>query len=497
MNSTVMKLLVLAIAIPAIVSTVWGSEGDTLWTRYYGGDFNQVANAACSTGDGGCLVAGHTQHSYTDDWDMYAVRLTASGDTLWTHDYGITDYYEEARDVCPSGDGGFMLAGNTNAYTPTWADMYLMKINANGDTAWSEHYGGLYAEVAYSICPTGEGGFLLTGKTDSFIPPGGGLYLVRVDASGGVIWSFAYGGESGIAYDAVATLDGGFVVVGYLWTASNGEDAYIFKVNSAGEMVWNLQCGGSEDDFATAICPAGDGGYMVAGYTGSFGAGSWDVYLIKVDASGDTVWTRTYGGTSFEEAWGVIPSNDGNYLLAGHTGQTTTTYTDMLLVKLDPAGNQLWWKTYGGDNEDQAAALCASDDGHYYLAGRSISFTWPYLDAYVVKVDGTASAVEPGLPRPGSSSFNLYPCHPNPFNPSTVISFELRAASFVTLEVFDVNGRMVSGSGTTPTTDGRGQWFPAGIHQITFDGSNLPSGLYFAKLTAGENIDVQKLVLLK
>jgi hypothetical protein len=353
---------------------------------------------------------------------------------------------------------------------------------------WSEHYGGDYPEVAYCICPTGDGGFLLAGKSDSF--PGGGLRLVRVNALGGVMWAYSYSGQSGIAYEALPTTDGGFVIAGYVETWTNGNDAYVFKVDDAGDPVWARTLGGPNDDFATAICPAGDGGVMVSGYTSSFGAGSWDMYLIKVGSTGDTVWTRTYGGTSFDQAWDITPSIDGNFLLAGHTGSAGAGNADMALVKIDPAGNQIWFRTYGGIDEDKAEAVCSSGDGHYYLVGRTASFTTPaYFDAYVVKVDGTVSSVLPEIPSQFPATFTLHPCRPNPFNPTTTIRYELRVASHVSLKVYNTAGRLV-----VTLVDGMRQ---AGMHQATFAGSGLASGIYLAKLQAGEFKAVQKLVLLK
>jgi hypothetical protein len=486
-----MRAIILSIVILFTLGagSVRAAEGDTLWTRHYGGDFNQVAYDVSPSGDGGCVMAGYISHEYATPWNMYAIRMAANGDTVWTREYGTDDFHEEAHTLCPSGDGGYMLAGYTNAYGP-WSDIELRKIDGAGQLQWTTAYGGSMYEVAYAICPAyyGGAGFLMAGKSGSYA--GGELYLICVSASGYEAWWWNYGNSSGIVYDIVPAGDGGYVAAGYLDTWTEGSDAYVFKVNAAGDPLWEHAIGGAIDDFATSVCPAGDGGFLVAGYTSSFGAGSWDMYLIKVDADGDTLWTRTLGGPSFDQAWDIIPANDGNFLLAGHTGSYGAGNADFYLVKVDPAGNLLWSRTYGGADEDKAEALCASGDGHYYLAGKTASFTTPaYFDAYIIKVDGTVLDAEIESPQVSPGSFALYPLRPNPFNASTVLSFELRVASQVSLKVYDTAGRSVAS-----LVEG---WRDAGEHQVTFDGSNLATGIYLARLETGSFSAVQKLVLLK
>ena len=231
--------------------------------------------------------------------------------------------------------------------------------------------------------------------------------------------------------------------------------------------------------------------------TGVVFAGSWDMYLIKVNDLGDTLWTRTYGGPSYDEAWGIIPGSDGNFLVAGHTGSYGAGDADFYLVKIDPEGNPLWSRTYGGTGEDKCGGLCASGDGDYYLAGRTASFTTPaYFDAYILKIEGAGTAVLPDDPQPLPDKVELLPPFPNPFNTSTAISYELQAASLVSLQVYDTAGRLVATLVDGPQA--------SGAHSVTFDGSNLASGIYLARLATKPSDSgnptytaTQKLVLMK
>jgi hypothetical protein len=479
------KFLILALALLFTIDTTDAAEGDTLWTRHYGGSYHQAAYAVCPSGDGGCVAAGYMAHSASGAWNMYALRMTATGDTLWTSEYGTQDFDETAYALCLAGDGGYLLAGSGG---PT-SDIELRKISSLGNLVWYQHYGQYnYVESAFSIIPAGNDIFLMAGE--NFSPPGG-AYLLEVNSGGLGLWSEYYGEEHECAYSVISTADGGFLGVGSTERfGTNNYDVFAFRTNDSGDTLWTLLFGGPQSDVATSVCPAGDGGYMVAGYTASFGAGSWDMYLIKVSDSGDTLWTRTYGGSLVDEAWAIVPSNDGNFLLAGMTGSFGDYNGDVYLIKVDPDGNLLWSRTHGGAEEDKALSLCSSGDGHYYLAGETASFTTPaYFDAYLLKVDGTVSASEPESPQVSPRRFTLFSCQPNPFNATTILRFELPVAGYVHLEVFDIQGRCVRAYNYT--------LLPAGRHQITFDASGLASGIYLAKLEAGVFSAVQKLVLLK
>ena len=150
-------------------------------------------------------------------------------------------------------------------------------------------------------------------------------------------WSKTYGGPNVDATDAlVKTSDGGYAVVGY--TASFGagsRDAWLVKTDWAGNELWNQTYGGPNDDFACALVQTSDGGYALAGYTKSFGAGGLDFWLVKTDASGIVQWNRTYGGTGADVAYALVQTSDGGYALAGYTYSFGAGSADAWLVKTD------------------------------------------------------------------------------------------------------------------------------------------------------------------
>jgi arginine repressor len=208
---------------------------------------------------------------------------------------------------------------------------------------------------------------------------------VKLDSSGNVQWTKTIGGSySDVANSIIQSSDGGYVVAG--WTESFGAgktDIYVVKLDSAGNVVWAKTIGGSSYDFANSITQSSDGGYVVAGYTSSFGAGG-DIYIVKLDSDGNVVWTKTIGGSSEDVARSIIRSSDGGYVVAGYTGGY-----DIYIVKLDSSWNVLWTKVIRGGHV--ANSIIQSSDGGYVVASSIYGVGAGNYDFYVVKMDANGN----------------------------------------------------------------------------------------------------------
>ncbi len=269
-----------------------------------------------------------------------------------------------------------------------------------------------------------------------------------------------------------------------------------------GNTIWSNTYGGFNREIPAAIIPTLDGGYLLA--CDMFLLPYWetcDACLFKTDGEGNLLWSKRYGGDHLdEELSSIIQTNDGDFLAVGKVGVFVAGWVDLWLVKTSAEGDSLWSQTYGGSGGEWPATLLQIDNGNYLVGGSTTSFGGGYTDFWMLCLEGTPAGIEPSSSSRLPNLF-LYHPHPNPFNGETVLSFELPIASFVRLEVFDVNGRPVGAHGCASTPGGGStpalQWYPAGTHHITFDGRDLPSGIYLARLQAGELTSVQKLVLMK
>jgi hypothetical protein len=251
---------------------------------------------------------------------------------------------------------------------------------------WNQTYGSSEEDVANSLVQTSDGGFVVAGYTKAF-DIDGDAWLVKTDASGNVEWNRTYGEEDWDRINSlVKTSDGGYALAGYTYSFSAGfGDFWLIKTDSSGNMEWNKIFGEYDLDRANSLVETYDGGFALAGYTNSFGAGHYDFWLIKTDSSGNLEWNQTYGGVDQDIAWSLIQTSDGGFVLAGETLSFGAGDHDFWLVKTDSSGNMEWNQTFGKEDYDFAYSIVESIDGGYALAG--ISRSEDSADFWLIKTD--------------------------------------------------------------------------------------------------------------
>ncbi len=487
-----MRTVVVLTLLSSITTTIGGiipvSAQETSWIKTYGGNGNDQAHAVQQTTDGGYIVAGWTSFYETGSTDVYLLKTDFFGDTLWTKTYG-TSTYEKGNFVRQTPDAGYIIVGEV--YISGYYDIYVVKTDSQGNVQWTNTYGGIYSEEGYCIQPTWDGGYIVIGTTYSYGWGAADMYVLKLDAFGDTLWTKTYGGLGEDEGSSIQpTADSGYILAGFSASYSAGAyDVYLVKTDSLGMILWRRTYGGFNNDYGLSVQQTSDGGYIIAGSTNSFSTGDWDIYLIKTNAEGDTLWTKRYGDKRDDFGYSVQQTTDEGYIVAGRTKPPGTDPDNVYLIKTDSQGDTLWTKIYGGSYEDVGYSVQQTMDEGFIVAGYTSDFEASPSDVVLIKTDP-----EGWVGVAGSAIYNLYeftfpPPHPNPFNPTTVISYELQAASFVTLGIYDLSGRRV-----TMLVEGQQT---AGTHEATFNGSDLASGIYLAKLTAGENTAVQKLVLLK
>jgi len=171
--------------------------------------------------------------------------------------------------------------------------------------------------------------------------------------------------------EIIQTLDGGYIIVGYTGSFGNGDDdVWLIKTDANGREQWNRTFGGVKEDRGFSVQQTSDGGYILAGYTYSYGAGSYDIWVIKTNTIGEEQWNKTFGETSLDKANSIKNTNDGGYILTGITdGWSIDGY--VFLLKIDSAGNSQWEKTYGGFHTyDYGVSVTQTQDNGYMIVGR-------------------------------------------------------------------------------------------------------------------------------
>jgi hypothetical protein len=257
---------------------------------------------------------------------------------------------------------------------------------------WAKTYGGGTGyDRATAVQQTSDNGYIVAGYTDSFGAGNADIWLLKLDSSGIVQWQKTYGGtDIDAPWSVQQTSDNGYIVAGYTDSFGAGNaDIWLLKLDSSGIVQWQKTYGGIADDYAFSVQQTSDNGYIVAGSTYSFGAGNDDIWLLKLDSSGIVQWQKTYGGTSTQYALSVQQTSDDGHIIAGCTYSVGTDSRDMWLLKLDSSGIIQWQKTYGGTDWDIAYSVEQTSDNGYIVAGDTDSFGAGLRDMWLLKLDSS------------------------------------------------------------------------------------------------------------
>ncbi len=362
---------------------------DTLWTRTYGGSGYDTGGSVRQTSDGGFIIAGITGSIGPGSWNVYGIKTDANGDTVWTKPYG-GPAWDEGTDASPTSDGGYIFSGWTESFGAGSRDAYLVKTDANGDTVWTRTFGGSSMDVVNWVEQTSDGGYITVGLTTSFGVPVRAVYLIKTDASGNETWHRTYGGNGyDLANCVQQTSDGGYIITGFTQSFGAGEnDVYLIKTDSSGIETWERTFGGASGDGGYVVRETTDGGYIISAYTESFGAGGSDIYLIKTDASGNELWSQTFGGDSTEYGLNVWQTSEGDYVVVGNTNSFGAGSYDAYLLEVDASGNGIWSKTIGGIESDACSGLQQTSDNGYIIAGTTYSYGAGDCDVYLIRLEG-------------------------------------------------------------------------------------------------------------
>ncbi|NIO19798.1 MAG: hypothetical protein GTN76_03420, partial [Candidatus Aenigmarchaeota archaeon] len=393
------SILILIIAIPQSLQAQWA--------MLYGGSGNDWANSVQQTSDGGYIVAGYTESFGEGLWDIWVLKLSFAGDIEWQRTYGGLQN-EEAYSIQETSDGGYIVAGYTDSFGEGNTDIWVLKLTPEGDIEWQRTFGGSGDEWANSIQQTSDGGYIIGGSSNSFGNGEFGFWVIKVSSQGIVEWQDIYTHFVNSYLRSIReTSDGGYITAGHIYPSLNNSfDFLILKLDSIGLIEWQRYYGGSQDDWANAIQETSDGGYFVAGYTESFGAGNLDFWVLKLTSIGNIDWERAYGGSGDDWANSAQQTSDGGFIVAGASDSFGAGLSDFWLIKLTSLGIIEWQTPYGNIGEEAAFSLHQTGDGGYVVAGSTDSYSVGDLDIKVVKLysDG---AIDPSCDLPGSSNASI------------------------------------------------------------------------------------------
>jgi hypothetical protein len=301
---------------------------------------------------------------------------------------------------------------------------------AYAQVRFAKTYGGTSDEMARFVQQTSDGGYIVVGETNSFGEFDLNIFLIKTDAKGNVQWAKTYEvRDFEYAYSVQQTSDGGYIVAGLTTHFRGNLDILLIRTDANGNIIWAKTYEGTDYEYVNSVQQTSDGGYIVAGLTGSFGAGEGDIFLIKTDANGNIIWAKTYGGPDDDSAYSVQQTSDGGYIVAGWTNSFGAGEREIFLIKTDAKGNIQWAKTYGEtDTIDRGAySVQQTSDGGYILASTTISFGAGERDIFLIKTDargniGSCSIVEDASPIVNNAPFPVTSQSPAVSSPSPTVN---------------------------------------------------------------------------
>jgi predicted secreted protein len=505
MTNFIKKLWVVLLLIQ--FSNLFAQSSDELWTKTYGLEYDDQGRHILPTEDGGYIFLGVLENAETNSEDMWLVRLDSKGDMIWQEIYGGS-LSDRGNRLIPDSNGGYLLAGYTQSYGAGGYDVWLIKINSSGVPLWQKTYGDTLDDYAFSVIPAENKGYIIAGTTTSTKYGKYDLWVFQVDSMGNLGWQTIMGGDDqDQARSIKQTSDGGYIIAGYTVTDLDRQyDLWLVKLDSNGDSLWSKTFGGNYRDAGISVLEMSDNKIMILGYTESFywfeGVYDRDIWLLITDPEGDAIRASTFGGPYNEYGHILDITNDGNYIITGYTESVGSGGWDLLILKVDGEGNEIWSKTYGGPLKDFGKYIYQNESGGYVCIGITESFGTGGWDAWVIKTDSEGNtslpttSEEPFISNDSRIPINYYLLqnYPNPFNPVTTIKYSLLKSGNVKVNIYDVLGKKVKELVNKKQN--------AGYHQVIWNGTNMQnelvsSGIYYYQIVTEDFQDIKKMILVR
>ncbi len=376
----------------SFLSTSINSSAQITFQKMYGGASDDIVNKVTLAHDGGYVFAGQTFSYGLGPGKMYMVKTDIYGNINWTKTFNGPLNNDNAFTIIQTSDSGYFLAGATQTIFNA-VKIFVVKTDMNGNMLWSKTISdslSTYDEIS-SVVETVNGDFVLLGHNASDV------YVVKIDGTGNLIWAKSYGGASFDSGKSLITCsNGGYIIAGFTNTFGTGNsDAYVLRINDLGNLLWSKTFGGFQDDIFNSVRQTISGDFIFAGETSSFGSGANEVLLIKTDSAGNELWSKCYGGVLSETGWDLLLTDNNGVIIFGSTTSFGWGTGDLFLIKTDSDGNLLWSRAIGGSDEEDSQGysnvLHTSDSGFVFI-GNTYSFGSGFSDCYLVKTDSLGNS---------------------------------------------------------------------------------------------------------
>ncbi len=473
-----MKNLLITILVISLTGSFLNAQ--ITFEKTYGNaldEYHELGKSVQQTSDNGYIITGYSQYQSTFNRKAILIKTDEHGNLVWKK------YDDNANNtvgycVQETTDGGYINAGYIENPVSKSSNVYVTRTDNMGNLLWTKQFSNNIKDRGRSIRQTNDGGYIIAGSTCDSMFSDCDVYLIKTDDLGEAEWFKTIGGtKRDQAYCVEQTSDSGFVIIGSTLSYGNGvSDIFLIKTDKNGDTLFTKTYGGHNTDIAYSVKQTSDDGYIVVGETISFDMGEnyYDIYLIKTDETGDTLWTKRYGGKEWEEGRSVDLTDDGGYVITGYTESYGRSFGNVLVMKTDHSGNVIWTQTYGGDRTDWCESIQQTSDGGFIVAGYSTSYGDAISDVYLIKLNGEGT-----LDIPDNHASGMLEVFPNPAKNN----LNVKTGTNARIEIINLSGKVVYNSRVNGTND-----------LFSIDISGYPKGLYFVRMITEDNSRIEKIV---
>ncbi|MFC2102255.1 T9SS type A sorting domain-containing protein [Bacteroidota bacterium] len=454
------------------------SVSQITFERNYGGADDDIGKCVRQTSDEGYIICGYTKSFSANDYDAYIIRTDAFGDTLWTRILGGPGY-DATYSLVITPDNGYVICGTYLDPGKATNDVWLIRMDDNGDTLWTKHDYSATSAEAHSITLNATNGYIITGVRED----GGGTghaFLMQTDTNGNENWSHDYPFWSTSGGNAVInTNDEGFLICGYIdtYNPSWNRNMGLIKTTNQGDTLWTRQVGGSAYEIGWSVCECPTGGYLASGYTTGYGALSGDGFIAKLTGLGSIEWQNHFGKSGLDVIYDISATSDLNYIGTGISGEQGSEFQEAWLIKIGESGDTLWSRSFGGYRKSYGYSVRQTDDEGYIFCGITNASGTNVYDIMLVKTTSDG-VITTSLFQPEEET--TYKVYPNPAHNRVIIEFPPGTKK---MTITSPMGKLIREENLR------------NLQKLLLDLGGLPSGIYFLTFSDGESSIVKKLVI--
>lgn len=370
------------------------SSETLLWSKIYGGPAADAGRAVCKTREGGFIITGYTFTPDDVDADILVFKVDSKGNLVWKKVLGGPGM-DFGNDCCITEDG-YLITGYTTSLGKGKRDIFVAKIDKNGETEWEKTFGGKEDDIGTAVGLNSKDQIYICGYTSSFGKGEEDIYVINTDAAGEEIWSKTYGGNRMDRAKSLAVDRNDNIVIGATSLSFGGKnsDFYIFKINSSGDSLWsnNFNASGKWGhgfDRCQSMGSVSDKGFLLTGFSDC--NDMMDVVVVKTDEKGKEEWIKSFGNKPFYDYGNsIIEVQSGGYAVTGITKSIPAKNglydNDIFVAEVDALGNMVRNIQIKGSGNDWADDMCSAVDGSLIIVGYSHSTENGSRDVCLLKI---------------------------------------------------------------------------------------------------------------